>query len=164
MTGLQGYLALEVRGRDAEQTRRLVEWGARAYGARPLMRLFTLRRVIEPAGVGERDTLGMVRAVFEWVRDRVRFSNESGEQVLLPDRVIAWGFGDCDDKTTLAAAMLESIGIPWRTVLLARRGVPFHIYPQARVGGRWLDLEVSDQRARFGEDPRALMARLGLVL
>ena len=164
MSALDGYAALDVPGRDPEQTRALVEWGARLYGSRPLMRLFTLRHVVEPAGISERDTVGIVRAVFEWVRDRVRFSNEAGEQVLLPDRVIAWRFGDCDDKTCLVVAMLESVRIPWRTVLLARGGVPFHIYPQARLGGRWVDLEVSDRRAKFGEDPRVLMRRLGLSL
>lgn len=161
---IDGYRAIEVPGRDAEQTRSLVEWGARLYGSRPLMRYFTVRHVIEPARVGERDTLGQVRAVFEWVRDRIRFSNEAGEQVLLPDRVLLWRFGDCDDKTCLVAAMLESIRIPWRTALLARNGVPFHILPQANVDGRWYDLEVSDQRARFGEDPRDLMRRVAVSL
>lgn len=157
------YRAWEIPGRSASQTQALVEGAARTYGARPLMRAFTVR-VLERAGVGERDTLGQARAVFEFVRDRIRFANEPGEQVLLPDRVLAWGFGDCDDKSGLAAAMLESIRIPWRTVLLARNGVPFHILPQAQVNGVWHHLEVSDRRARFGEDPRALMARLGLAL
>lgn len=158
------YQAWEVPGRSAQLTQALVEAGARLYGARPLMRAFTVRRVVAPAGVGERDTLGMVRAIHAWVRDRIRFSNEPGEQVLLPDRVLAWGFGDCDDKTCLTAAMLESIRVPWRTVLLARDGVPFHILPQALVDGRWRHLEVSDRRARFGEDPRELMRRVGLSL
>lgn len=151
-------------GMDAERTRSLVAHLARAYGRHPLMRRFVVHRVLTPARVHPRDTAGTVRAIHCWIRDRIRFQNEAGEQILTPARVLIWGFGDCDDRSGLAAAMLEAVGIRWRLVLLARAGTPFHIWPQALVQGRWLDLETSDDRARLGESPEALMKRTAVRL
>lgn len=152
-----------------ELTRRLVAHVARVYGGHPLMRRFVVLNVLRPAGIGARDDLAAARAICEWVRDRVQFVNEAGESVLTPARVLLWRYGDCDDRSGLVAAMCESIRLPWRLVLLARRvgerRVPFHIWPQARVGGRWYDLETSHPAGRFGEHPVAMMRRVsGLSL
>lgn len=164
MDPLEGYREHRVEGRHPEQTRAIVEELAQMYGASPLTRFFVVEHILRPAKVNERDVLGMARAIFMWVRDRIRFANEAGEQVLTPARTLIWGFGDCDDKTALVCSLLEAVRIPWRTALLARNGAAFHILPQARIGGRWYHLEVSDRRARFDEDPRAFMKRVGLIL
>lgn len=161
---MKSFRYWRIPGMDAERTRRLVAHVARAYGRHPLMRAFVVGRVLRPAGVAPRDTAGTVRAIYTWIRDNVRFQNEPGEQILTPGRVLIWRFGDCDDRSGLAAAMLESLGITWRLVLLSRRGVPFHIWPQAMVRGRWIDLETSDDRARLGESPEALMGRTAVRL
>ena len=153
------YRVLRVPVRDAAVTRRLVETVAQVYGRDPRMRAWLIHEVLEPAGVHQRDAVGIVRAIHEGVRDRIRFALEAGEQVLTPVRCIVWGFGDCDDRTGLVCALLEAARVKWRTRLLARRGVPFHIWPQARVDGRWLDLETSDDRTTLGEHPIAFMRR-----
>jgi transglutaminase-like putative cysteine protease len=156
-------------GKDPQATRALVRRVARIYGGHPVMRWFVMRRVLAPAHVAPRDELGMAAAIHAWVRDHVAFVNESGEQVLTPGRTLRWRFGDCDDRSCLVAAMLESVRIPWRLVLLSKRVgrelVPFHIWPQARIRGRWIDLETSHSRAQFAEHPVTLMKRLaGLSL
>lgn len=151
-------------GMDSARTRQIVAELGRAYGRHPLMRAFVVRQVLEPARVHPRDALGTVRAVHAWVRDRVRFQAEPGEQILTPGRVLIWRFGDCDDRAGLLAAMLESVGVRWRLVLLARQGVPFHIWPQAFVKGQWIDVETSDDRAAVGEAPEHLMSRVGVAL
>ncbi len=157
-------------GRNAEATRRLVRQVARLYGRHPRMRQLVVERVLRPAGVEPRDELGAARAIWAWVRDRVDFWNEAGESVLTPGRVLLVRYGDCDDRSGLVAAMLESIRIRWDLPLLARRRpdgtlVPFHIWPRALVGGRPYHLETCDRRAEFDEHPAALMARLrGLQL
>lgn len=155
--------------KSATHTRTLVRRCAQVYGAHPLMQVFVVRRVLRPAGVEPRDLVGAARAIHAWVTRHIEFHNESGEQVKTPGCVLRVRFGDCDDRTGLVAAMLESIRIPWRLQLLARRVDgrlrPFHIWPQARISGRWWDLETSDRAARFGEHPVALMKRLqGLSL
>lgn len=153
-----------IPGMDANRTRSIVGRLARAYGRHPLMRAFVVGRVLRPAGIAPRDTAGTVAAIFRWVRDNIRFQNEPGEQVLTPGRVLIWRFGDCDDRAGLVAAMLESVGIRWRLVLLSRHGTPFHIWPQALVRGRWMHLETSDDRARLGESPESLMGRTAVRL
>ncbi len=158
------YRLYQLPGRTAERTRQVVEELARLYGGHPLMRFLCVDQIVRPRGLDERDQVGMVRAIYEFVRDSIRFVAEPGEQVQTPARTLLWGYGDCDCKTALTCALLESVGLTWRTVLLSRNGVPFHILPQALVGGRWTHLEVSDKRALFGEDPRELMRRIGVAL
>lgn len=161
------YQAWSLSGINAYRTRGLVKMVAQVYGAHPLMRAFVSRQILDPAGVAPHDTLGAVRAIFAWVRDEVRFLLEHGEQVLTPGRVLLWRLGDCDDRSGLVAAMLQSIRVPWRLKLLARqiggRLRPYHIWPQALVGGEWIDLETSDPRARFGEHPSTLTRRVSGV-
>jgi transglutaminase-like putative cysteine protease len=162
------YKAWWLPAGDAHDTRRLVDLVARIYGHAPRMRQFVAQVVIAPKGVAPRDDLGIARAVFEWVRDNIRFLNEAGESVLTPGRVLKMRYGDCDDRSGLVGAMLTSVRIPYRLRLLARRKgeapnerlVPFHIWPQAIVRGRPVDLETCHPRALFGEHPAALMARM----
>lgn len=153
-----------IDSRSAAQTQALVEHLARLYGGLPHMR-DCVAALLNLYHVAPRDERGMARAIWTWVTHNVRFLNEAGEVVQTPAKTLRARFGDCDDRTSLVCAMLESIRIPWRTQLLSRNGVPYHIWPQARVGGRWIDLETSDERARFGEHPDALMRRIaGLSL
>ena len=164
----EGYASFTLAGVDAVQTQRIVEELAEWYGNSPLMRLATVDLVLRPAGIHERDKVGAVAAVYRFVRDEVRFTEEAGEQVLSPGRTLAWRYGDCDDKTALVCAMLESIRVRWKTALLGRLAGdgfrPFHILPYAFVQGVWVPLEVSDRRARPGEDPRDLMRRVSVQL
>ena len=160
--------------RNAEATRRLVDLVARVYGHHPRMRQFVAHQVLEPARVPHRDDLAAARAIHAWVTKNIRFLNEAGEQVLTPARVLNMRYGDCDDRSGLVAAMLTSIRIPFRLMLLGRRRpapdgasrlVPFHIWPQAIIRGRVFDLETCHPKARFGEHPRDLMRRMrGLSL
>lgn len=148
-------------GSDPWRTAALVDEVARLYGGKPLMRAITVR-ILDEAGAPPRDDEAAARAIHAWVRDRVRFVLEAGEQVLTPARVLLWGFGDCDDRSGLVAALLHAIRIPFRLVLLCRRsGTPYHIWPQALVGGRWVHLETSSPRARFDQHPRDLAREEG---
>ena len=158
-----------IEHKSPEHTRHLVRRCAEVYGAHPKMQSFVVRRILRPAGVGARDIPGAVRAIHAWVTRNIEFHNESGEQVKTPGRVLIVRFGDCDDRSGLVAAMLQSLRIKWRLQLLARRVggqlFPFHIWPQARVDGRWVDVETSHSLARYDEHPAALMRRLrGLAL
>ncbi len=153
-----------IDSRSAAQTQAIVEHLARLYGGLPQMR-DCVGALLHRQRVAPRDDTGVARAIWAWVTHRVRFLNEAGEIVQTPAKTMMALFGDCDDRTSLLCAMLESVRIPWRTRLLSKNGVPYHIWPQALVGGRWVDLETSDERARFGEHPDALMRRIsGLSL
>lgn len=160
------YAAWTLPGMDPQVTRERVAELARIYGAEPQMRLFVVREILDPLGVAPYDALGTIAAIHEWVRDRIRFVNEPGEQLLTPGRVLIWRFGDCDDRSGLVCAMLESLRMRWRLVLTSRNGIPFHIHPQAWVPDQgWMDVETSHPTAALGESPVALMKRIqGLTL
>lgn len=158
------YCAWSLDGMNPYRTRALVALVARVYGRHPRMRAH-VARVLDAAGAPPHNNVAAALAIFEWVRDNIRFLLEQGEQVLTPGRVLQWGFGDCDDRSGLVCAMLESIRIPWRLMLLARklddgRLRPYHIWPQALVAGQWVNLETSDRAALFGEHPTALTRKV----
>ncbi len=157
---LSSLRVVRLPGRSPEFTRRIVAALGRLYGNHPLMRYIAVHHV------GADSTLPAVeqaRRVHRWVRDHHRFVLEAGEQVQTPARTIIWGYGDCDDLSALVAALLTALRIEWRAMLLAYATPtgpkPFHIWIQAMIDGRWVDMEVSDPTARFGEAPAAIMAR-----
>ena len=85
-----------------------------------------------------------VRAVHEFVRDRIRYVRDpvNLELVASPEKVLEYGQGDCDDKSALLAAMLESLGHPSRFVAVGINGGPFsHVYVETKIGAHWIPLE-----------------------
>jgi transglutaminase-like putative cysteine protease len=91
-----------------------------------------------------------VTALFEFVRDRIRYVRDPlcFESVAEPFKVLELGHGDCDDKATLLAAMLESIGYPTRFVVAGYRvPMPEHVYLQVFAGGEWIDADATESHA-----------------
>jgi hypothetical protein len=89
-------------------------------------------RILEEYNVPARDWEGESRAVFNWVRDNIRYTRdpEGLELFRKPIRTVQLGIADCDDMSILIAALLGTIG---HTLLLRVIGVssdePEHIYP-----------------------------------
>lgn len=139
--------------RDPAQKLTSLSAVAVAYGQHPAMRLAALR-ILREAGVhrsadggaGQRQA---AEALCAWVRDRVGFHGEAGEQILTPPVTIGVGGGDCDDQAVLLGALLTSVRLPWGWLIWTRRGAPqSHISVGLRAGGgEWLNL---DPTASFG--------------
>ncbi len=94
----------------------------------------------------QRDSAGEVNALHEFVRDRIRFVRDvRGLETLQdPERTLQLKSGDCDDKSTLLAALLEAIGFRTRFRAVAfRPGVFSHVFPEVQLGKRWIPLEVT---------------------
>lgn len=89
-------------------------------------------RILEEYDVPSRDWEGESRAVFEWVRENIRYTRdpEGLELFRKPLRTVQLGMADCDDMSILICALLGTIG---HTLLLRVIGVssnePEHIYP-----------------------------------
>jgi transglutaminase-like putative cysteine protease len=98
----------------------------------------------------ERNELHEVNSLFEYVRDHVRYVRDPlfFEAVAVPAQVLALGFGDCDDKATLLAAMLESVGYLSRFVVAGYNDAerPEHVYLQVFVGGQWIDADPTEHK------------------
>lgn len=99
------------------------------------------------AGLPPKDWLAEVRAVFAFVRDRIRYVRDVRglETVQTPDATLDLEQGDCDDKSTLLSALLESIGHPTRFVAVGftPSGQFSHVYVETRVGMSWIALDAT---------------------
>lgn len=93
------------------------------------------------------DKVGEVKALHAFVRDHIRYTNDvtGVETVRTPRATLEQGVGDCDDKSTLLAALLEAIGRPTRfaAVGFSEGGPLVHVLVEVRAGksGRWVPLE-----------------------
>lgn len=132
----------------------------RQYRTAPAVREAALSLVRD---VPPKDYAGEVRAIFEWVRDHVRYTRDvrDVETVQTPQATLELEQGDCDDKTTLLAALLESVGVRTRLVAvgMVRPGSYSHVYAEAFVRGAWVALDATMPHA-VGWAPQFTKSRL----
>lgn len=116
------------------------------------------------AGLRQKDWVGEVDALFTWVRDHIRYVRDINgvETLQTPVATMDVGCGDCDDKSTLLAALLESIGHPTRFVAAGYQspGRYSHVYVETRLGARWVPLDATLLDKPMGSIPRAPVARM----
>ncbi len=113
---------------------------------------------------GPKDYACEVKCLHGYVRDQVRYINDivNVETVQSPDVTLANGAGDCDDKSTLLCALLESIGHPTRFVAIGfEPGVYSHVLCDTKIGASWISLETTeDVPVGWSPDPKAILARM----
>lgn len=83
-------------------------------------------------------------ALHEFVRDEIRYVKDpvNVELVTTPEKTLELRAGDCDDKSVLLAALLESIGHPARFLAIGLNGGPFsHVLVQTKIGPEWVSAE-----------------------
>lgn len=114
------------------------------------------------AGLKQKDYLGEMKALHAFVRDKIRYVKDIDgvETVHTLEKVLEFGQGDCDDKSLLLAALLQSIGHPARFVAMGFRGNGFcHVYVETRIGNKWVGVETTEP-VDFGWHPPAMTSRL----
>lgn len=107
-----------------------------------------IKAIAERVGRDQKDAWSRVEAVYDWVRQQVRYDKDSplkGALAALKD-----GTGDCDELTALFIAVCRAGGVPARTVR-----VPGHVWAEfyledAKGQGRWFPCEVAGARS-FGD-------------
>lgn len=113
--------------------------------------------------VPEKDSVGEVRAIFNWVRDNIRYTMDvrDVETLKTPDAVIYSGQGDCDDKSTLLSTLLETIGYVTRFVAVGMNtpGVYEHVYVQVKLGTLWIGADATENFG-LGWEPPNPVARM----
>lgn len=117
--------------------------------------------------VPPKDWRGEIRAVFEYVRDNIRYTHDIAgvETLQTPPATIELEAGDCDDKSTLLAALLASVGHRTRFVAVGyRQSNDYqHVYVEAAHGNDWIPLDATMARP-FGWRPRDAVARMILMV
>ncbi len=124
--------------------RALARAGARDPGVRE-----TAIRVIGAAGAQGHDPMTQITALFEFVRDRIMFIGDvhGVETLQSPAVTLRFGAGDCDDRATLLAALILSVGIPadlrFRVIAgnPSRPGEFSHVYVTVSMRGRRVALD-----------------------
>ena len=101
--------ALADGARGTRQTLRLMSRLAKDARTDPIIRAKAADLVATVPGQAFRHE---AEVLFEFVRDRIRYLGDVNgvETIQAPDVTLAVRQGDCDDKSTLLAALLESIG------------------------------------------------------
>jgi transglutaminase-like putative cysteine protease len=111
------------------------------------------------AGLPEKDHLAEMNALFEFVRDSIRYVMDTNgvERIQSPAYTLRERQGDCDDQSILLAALLEGIGIPARFTAVGFSPDAFeHVYVQARPEGEWIGLDPTERVAAGWEPPEVL--------
>lgn len=109
--------------------------------------IITLARQIIDAAPGPANAKNyrdFVTLLQHFVRDRIRYVPDIHDTEMLqtPIRTLQIATGDCDDKATLLAALLASIGFATRFVALGFKNGPYtHVLAEVKLGTRWVPLE-----------------------
>jgi transglutaminase-like putative cysteine protease len=82
--------------------------------------------IFREAGAAPKDRWAEVCALFNWVRNNIRYRRDIFRTELLHTarRMLELQAGDCDDMTILLGAMLISTGHPVRLALTGFRAMP----------------------------------------
>lgn len=122
--------------------------------------------LIDVYQVPARDSIALAKAVQHYSVHYIKFFREYPERIASPTRTIAWGFGDCDDKTVFVACCLRTFRIPIRLteLLLEYKGRRFgHVYPEAHLADDWTVIE-SVRPYPWGHDPSIIARQKGLLV
>jgi transglutaminase-like putative cysteine protease len=110
-------------------------------------------------GLDARDYSGQVAALFNYVKNNIEFRGEYEETLQTPIVTLQMRAGDCDDKVTLLASLLLSLGFQVRPVTVAADPLSTdfsHVYleVQDRATGNWIPLDTTVFKATPGWKPR----------
>lgn len=95
----------------------------------------------------QKDYRGEVRDLHRFVRDEIRYVKDVNgvETLQVPEKTLEFKQGDCDDKSMLLAALLESIGHPTRFVAVGFAPKTYaHVYVETKIGDKWYPLETTE--------------------
>jgi len=97
-------------------------------------------------GLPQYDTLSEIKMLHAFVRDAIRYTNDPANLELLrtPRAILQMGVGDCDDKSTLLAALLLADGLRPRFVAVAL--APSRAFSHVLVEVQYGKTDPSDKR------------------
>jgi transglutaminase-like putative cysteine protease len=105
------------------------------------------------------DFEGEIRALFEFVRDSIRYRKDpiNSERVQDTERTIyKFKAGDCDDKSVALASLLGSLGHRSRFRVLGFSARNFsHVYLEVLTQRGWVTLDPTPEKAAMGWEAQA---------
>lgn len=110
----------------------------------------------------QKDYAGELKRIHRFVRDNIRYIKDihGVETIQTPEQTLRLGAGDCDDKSTLVASLLESIGHPTRFLAVGFGGDKVsHVLVQTKIGNKWICVECTEP-VEIGWYPPGIKARM----
>lgn len=105
----------------------------------------------------QKDFNGEIRALFNFVQNHIRYIKDvyDVETIQTPIKTLEYGQGDCDDKSSLLAALLESIGHKTRFKAVGfAPGQISHVLLEVEQFGQWVSLETTEPVALGWSPPQ----------
>lgn len=99
------------------------------------------------AGLKQKDFRGEIARIHSFVKNQIRYIKDvhGVETLQTPLVTLEIGAGDCDDKSSLCASLLESIGHPTRFVAMGfLPGSYSHVTVQTKLGRGWRTVETTE--------------------
>lgn len=134
-------------------TLKLMSRIVRRYKTDPVIRELALRIT---GSLQQKNFVGEARAIHHYVKEHIRYVKDVAgvETIQTPIQTLRLKAGDCDDKSTLVAALLESIGHPTRFIAVGFRPKSLsHVYVQTKLGAKWVGVETTEP-VDFGWCPK----------
>jgi hypothetical protein len=136
-----------------EQTLKYMRDLKNAYKINPVVRGLAMSLV---AQLPQKDYKSEILILTAYVKNQVRYTRDIAgvETLQTPLKTLEFGQGDCDDKSMLLAAMLESIGHHCRFRAVGMKKNDFcHVFPEVMYQGKWLALETTEPVSVGWEPP-----------
>lgn len=118
--------------------------------------------IVRAAGIQQFDFVGEIKAIYEWVKQNIRFTKDiAGVETLRTAReILLVRAGDCDDiNSILLSSLLGTIGHDVRLVTISSDPdaprVFSHIYIEVEMGGQWVPLDSARRDPAFGRGPHS---------
>jgi Transglutaminase-like superfamily len=128
------------------------------YKSRPDIRLLAMSLV---SGLPQKNYKMEAEAIMHFVQKRIRYLKDvrGVETIQSPVKTLQLGQGDCDDKSTLAATLLEAIGHRTRFVVVGQLpGIFSHVYVETEIWGKWVPMELTQDRP-LGWEPSEIAVK-----
>jgi len=129
------------------------------YKAAPPIRELALQ-ICAPVNGNDKNYLLFTQKIFNFVQQKIGYIRDirGVETIQSPLVTLQMGAGDCDDKSTLSACLLESIGLPTRFVAMGFvKGRLSHVITQVNLGRRgeqWVSLDCTENKPLGWTPPR----------
>jgi transglutaminase-like putative cysteine protease len=110
----------------------------------------------------DKDFRGEAGLIFDFVQNDIRYLLDIADVETLQTPIVTLEnrAGDCDDKSTLLAAMLESIGHKTRFVAAGFGGRDIeHVFVETRIGQDWIACDATEPYPMGWEPPGITIRR-----
>lgn len=95
----------------------------------------------------QKDFKAEIQALFNYVQNHIRYVRDVAgvETIQTPVKTLEYGQGDCDDKSVLLAALLESVGHLTRFHAMGFRAQHIsHVLLEVKTDNEWLSLDTTE--------------------